>query len=63
MYRQQDLFAGSGVRLRRSTLLNALTAAAEPVRPFVDCLSDQVRSDPCIGTDDTGVCLLLNNIS
>jgi transposase len=61
-YRQEDRFAASGVHLPRSTLLNVLTAAAGLVRPFVDYLSELVRSDSCIGTDDTGVCLLLPDV-
>ena len=62
VYRQEDIFAGSGVHLPRSTLLNVLSASAELVRPFVDYLSDIVRTDPYIGTDDTGVCLLLPKV-
>lgn len=59
VYRQEDMFAGSGVHLPRSTLLNVLSASAVLIRPFIDYLSDVVRTDPCLGTDDTGVCLLL----
>ena len=62
VYRQEDIFAGSGVHLPRSTLLNVLSASAELVRPFVDYLSDVVRTDSHIGTDDTGVCLLLPTV-
>ena len=62
VYRQEDIFAGSGVHLPRSTLLNVLSASAELVRPFVDYLSNIVRTDPYIGTDDTGVCLLLPKV-
>ena len=59
VYRQEDMFAGSGVHLPRSTLLNVLSAASDLVRSFVGYLSDVVRTDSHIGTDDTGVCLLL----
>jgi transposase len=59
VYRQEDMFASSGVHLPRSTLLNVLSASAELIRPFIDYLSDVVRTDRCLGTDDTGVCLLL----
>jgi transposase len=59
VYRQEDMFAGSGVHLPRSTLLNVLRAAARLIRSFVEYLSDVVRTDSHIGTDDTGVCLLL----
>lgn len=59
VYRQEDLFAGSGVHLPRSTLLNILTASAERIQPFIAYLRNVVRTDPCLGTDDTGICLLL----
>jgi len=59
LYRQQDLFAGSGWTPCRSTLLNILTAAAVLIRPLVEYFADEVRRDPVIGTDDTGVTLLL----
>ncbi|MEQ9407729.1 MAG: IS66 family transposase [Fuerstiella sp.] len=62
VYRQEDSFASGGVHLPRSTLLNVLSAAARLVRPFVDYLSDVARTDPCLGTDDTGVCLLLPEV-
>ena len=58
-YRQQDLFAGSGWVPTRSTLLNILTAAATLVRPLVEFFAAEVRKDGVIGTDDTGVTLLL----
>jgi transposase len=58
-YRQQDLFAGSGWVPTRSTLLNIMTAAATLVRPLVEFFADEVRKDGVIGTDDTGVTLLL----
>jgi len=59
IYRQQDMFAGSGWTPGRSTLLNIQMAAADLVVPFVDYLADEVRRDACLGTDDTGVTLLL----
>jgi transposase len=58
-YRQQDQFAGSGWTPSRSTLLNIQTAAAELIRPLVRHFADCVRGDPVVGTDDTGVKLLL----
>jgi len=58
-YRQQDLFAGSGWTPSRSTLLNIQTAAAHLIRPLVGYFADEVRKDGVIGTDDTGVTLLL----
>lgn len=59
VYRQEDMFAGSGVHLPRSTLLNILAASAKLVQPFIEHLRNVVRTDPCLGTDDTGVCLML----
>ncbi len=59
VYRQEDMFAGSGVHLPRSTLLNILTASAALIQPFIEHLRNAVRTDPCLGTDDTGVCLML----
>ena len=53
------MFAGSGVHLPRSTLLNILTASAELIQPFIEHLRNAVRTDACLGTDDTGVCLML----
>lgn len=61
-YRQQDLFAGSGWVPTRSTLLNILTAAATLVRPLVEFFAAEVRKDGVIGTDDTGVTLLLPKV-
>ena len=59
VYRQQDIFAGSGWTPSRSTLLNILVATASLIRPLIAFFADQVRQDPAIGTDDTGVTLLL----
>lgn len=62
LYREQDIFAGSGWAPHRSTLLNIKTAAAELVQPLVEFFADEVRSDSVIGTDDTGVTLLLPKV-
>jgi transposase len=61
-YRQQDIFAGSGWVPSRSTLLNLQTAAAERLRPLIKYFADAVRQDSVIGTDDTGVTLLLPKV-
>ena len=58
-YRQQDLFAGSGWTPFRSTLLNIQTAAAAVLRPLAEFFASEVRRDSMLGTDDTGVTLLL----
>jgi transposase len=59
VYRQQDLFAGCGWTPSRSTLLNVMTATATLIRPLVEFFADAVRKDAVIGTDDTGVRLII----
>ncbi len=59
IYRQEDLFAGCGIRLSRSTLLNIQQAAADVLRRLAEHFADLVRTDHCVGSDDTGVRLLL----
>jgi transposase len=59
VYRQQDLFAGSGWTPSRSTLLNILTAAAFVIEPLVAHFKRAVLADDVIGTDDTRVTLLV----
>ena len=59
IHRQEDLFAGCGITLSRSTLLNILESAAKLIRPLVAYLADFLRTDHTIGSDDTGVLLML----
>ena len=59
VYRQQDLFAGSGWTPPRSTLLNILTAAAFVIEPLVAHFKRAVLADDVIGTDDTRVTLIV----
>jgi transposase len=59
VYRQQDLFAGSGWTPRRSTLLNILVNAAFVIRPLVEHIKQVVLGSDVVGTDDTRVTLLL----
>ena len=59
IYRQEDMFAECGLYLSRSTLLNLQEASERVLRPFVQWLADLVRSDTCIGSDDTSIRLLL----
>lgn len=59
VYRQQDLFAGSGWTPARSTLLNILTAAAFVIEPLVAHFKRAVLADDVIGTDDTRVTLIV----
>jgi len=59
VYRQQDLFAGSGWAPCRSTLLNILSAAAVVIRPLIEFFKQIVLGSEIVGTDDTRVTLLL----
>lgn len=44
IYRQEDLFAGCGITISRSSLLNIQEAAAKLIRPFAAYLADLVRT-------------------
>ena len=59
IYRQQDLFAGSGWTPSRSTLLNILVASAFVLRPLAEYFKRVVLASDVVGTDDTRVTLLL----
>lgn len=59
VYRQQDLFAGSGWVPARSTLLNILTGAAFVLEPLVAYFKRAVLADDIVGTDDTRVTLIV----
>ena len=59
IYRQQDMFAGSGWTPGRSTLLNILTAAAFVIEPLIKHFKRAVLADDIVGTDDTHVTLIL----
>ena len=59
IYRQQDLFAGSGWTPSRGTLLNIAEAAGDLLPPFIDFLRSAVLASGVVGTDDTRVTLLL----
>jgi len=59
VYRQQDLFAGSGWTPDRSTLLNLLVASASRLRPLAEHIKRVVLADDILGTDETRVTLLV----
>lgn len=59
VYRQQDLFAGSGWTPDRSTLLNLLVASAGFFRPLAEHIKRVVLADDVLGTDETRVTLLV----
>ena len=62
IYRQQDLFAGSGWAPGRSTLLNIAEAAGNLLPPFIEFLRSEVLASKVVGTDDTRVTLLLPTV-
>ncbi|TWU61729.1 IS66 family transposase [Crateriforma conspicua] len=57
-YRQQDLFAGSRWTPSRSTLQNLETNVEFALRPLADWLRGYLKTDRCIGCDETGVALI-----
>jgi transposase len=59
IYRQQDIFAGSGWTPSRSTLLNIVTQVAFVLLPFHDYMKGLVQGDGGVGLDDTGCRMLL----
>ena len=59
VYRQQDLFAGSGWTPARSTLLNILKGASFVIEPLAAYFQRAVLADEVIGTDDTRVTLIV----
>jgi transposase len=59
IYRQQDLFAGSGWTPDRSTLLNILVGSAFVIRPLAGHIKRVVLASDIVGTDETRVTLLL----
>jgi transposase len=59
IYREQDLFAGSGWAPQRSTLLNIAAAAGNLLPAFIAYLRMIVLRSGLIGTDETRVTLLL----
>lgn len=58
IYRQQDVFAGSGWAPSRSTLTNIVLRSVFVIDEFVDFMSRRVRRDIGIGLDDTSCRLL-----
>jgi len=59
IYRQQDVFAGSGWIPSRSTLLNIVSQVVFVVAPLVDYMKRRVQQDMGVGIDDTGCRMLL----
>jgi transposase len=59
IYRQQDIFAGSGWIPARSTLLNIVMSVAFVIEPFIRYMTQQVQQDIGVGIDDTKCRMLL----
>ncbi|MFM9115051.1 MAG: IS66 family transposase [Planctomycetota bacterium] len=59
LYREQDLFAGSGWTPSRSTLLNILVAVEFVVKPLVAHMLKRVLESGGVGCDDTTVTMIM----
>lgn len=55
LYRQEQIFGRDGLRLPRQTLCDWVLAAAEALRPIVECLMAMIRAGPVMQLDDTPV--------
>lgn len=55
LYRQEQIFGRDGLRLPRQTLCDWALAAAELLRPIVECLMRMIRAGPVMQLDDTPV--------
>jgi transposase len=59
IYRQQDLFAGSGWAPSRSTLLNIVSQVAFVIAPLIELMTRLVQGDIGVGLDETSCRMLL----
>ncbi len=59
IYRQQDLFAGSGWTPSRSTLLNIVSQVDFVISPLVAFMTQRVQQDMGVGLDETACRMLL----
>lgn len=57
-YRLEDIFSRHGVQIRRSTIYDWLSAAADLARPLYELMKRQVLASKVIHTDDTQVKLI-----
>jgi transposase len=57
-YRQQDKFSGSGWTPSRSSLANLELAVEFALRPLAAYLHSYLKTDSCVGCDDTSVLLI-----
>lgn len=58
LYRQQDLFAGSGWTPSRSLMLNILNNCFLIIEPLLNYFQQRLQQDSVVACDDTGVQLL-----
>jgi transposase len=58
LYRQRQIYRRQGVDLPRSTLGDAVAAAAFALRPLAERIGERVRAAPIVQTDDTGIRVL-----
>ena len=59
IYRQQDVFAGSGWTPGRSTLLNIVSQVEFVITPLIAFMTRQVQQDIGVGLDETSCRMLL----
>jgi transposase len=59
IYRQQDVFAGSGWMPSRSTLLNLVNQVQFVITPFIAYMTRLVQQDVAVALDDTSCRMLL----
>lgn len=59
LYREQDLFAGSGWTPSRSTLVNLLAASAEVFQPLSEYLRQLLLGRSGLGCDETRITLIV----
>lgn len=59
IYRQQDVFAGSGWTPSRSTLLNIVSQVEFVISPLIGFMTQQVQQDIGVGLDETSCRMLL----
>ena len=63
IYRQQDVFAGSGWTPSRSTLLNIVGQVEFVINPFIEFMTQRVQQDIGVGMDETSCRLLIPKVA
>ena len=62
VYRQQDIFAGSGWTPSRSILMNLIIRACFVLTPMFEYMKRKVQADVVVGIDDTSCRMLLPKV-